>query len=48
MYNIACAYNKSSQIDSASVWLDRSATAGYTQYHSALEDEDLKSLHDRC
>jgi hypothetical protein len=45
MYNIACVYNKSSQKDSALSWLDRSATAGYTQYKSALEDEDLKSLH---
>ncbi len=46
MYNIACVYSKSSQKDSAFVWLDKSATAGYTQYQSALEDEDLKNLHD--
>ena len=46
MYNIACAYSKSSQKDSALAWLDRSATAGYTQYQSALDDDDLKSLHD--
>ena len=46
MYNIACIYNKLSKTDSALVWLDNAVTAGYTQYQSTLDDEDLKSLHD--
>ncbi|MFN8282893.1 MAG: tetratricopeptide repeat protein [Chitinophagales bacterium] len=46
MYNIACAYNKLAQKDSALTWLDKSATAGFTQYKNTLDDEDLKSLHD--
>ena len=47
MYNIACLYNaKLAQKDSAISWLDKAITAGYTQYQSTLDDEDLKNLHD--
>lgn len=47
MYNIACLYNsKLSQKDSAVTWLDKAVTAGYTQYQSTLEDDDLKNLHE--
>ncbi|MCC6583809.1 MAG: tetratricopeptide repeat protein [Chitinophagales bacterium] len=46
MYNIACIYNKLSQKDSALVWLDNAVTAGYTQYQSTLDDEDLINLKD--
>ncbi|MDB5227601.1 MAG: repeat-containing protein [Bacteroidota bacterium] len=45
MYNIACAYNKISKKDSALVWLNKSADAGFTQYDGTMQDEDLKSLH---
>jgi tetratricopeptide (TPR) repeat protein len=47
MYNIACAFNKLGKEDSALVWLQKSADAGFTQHEGALNDEDLKSLKDK-
>jgi tetratricopeptide (TPR) repeat protein len=46
MYNIACAYAKSSQKDSTLKWLDRTADAGFTQYINMAADEDLQSVKD--
>lgn len=45
MYNVACAYSRLSQKDSALAWLERSADAGFTLYDATSKDEDLSSLH---
>ncbi len=44
LYNIACAYARSNQIDQAFEYLERAGTAGF-DIGGYLGDEDLKSLH---
>lgn len=46
MYNLACAYARNAQRDSALTWLDRSADAGFTQYQNMPADEDLLGIRD--
>lgn len=44
-YNVACAFARLRQNDSAFAWLDRAVTLGYVQSKAMEKDEDLASLH---
>lgn len=45
MYNMACAFVKLNQPDSAFAWLDKSLAAGNTGFQSLQQDTDLLVLH---
>jgi hypothetical protein len=44
MYNLACAYARDAQKDSAIAWLGRASNAGFSQYQNMPVDEDLQFI----
>jgi Tetratricopeptide repeat len=46
MYNLACAYARDAQKDSAIAWLGRAANSGFSQFRNMPNDEDLQFVKD--